>query len=322
MTKIIDPSVKKCYYWIDPSVNNVVGKEIPMIKTIDLKKYYGKDRGVEKLDLEVKQGEIFGFIGPNGAGKSTTIRTLLGFIRPTSGEAYLFGEKCTDKNLAKLKHKIGYLPSEVDYYDNVKAGQLLRYSAKYYKKDCEQKINELCSYFELDQKRPIEDLSYGNRKKVAIVQAFLHEPELLILDEPTGGLDPLMQNKFFDFLKKENKRGTTVFFSSHILSEVQKTCDRVGIIKEGSLIKVQSIEELRSTKYKKVQLKLKEGKKFVPESEDIKDLRKKNSEISFIYSGKLKNLLELLSSPAIDDFSVTEPDLEEIFLNYYNGEVQ
>ena len=293
-----------------------------MIKTINLKKYYGKDRGVEKLDLEVEKGEIFGFIGPNGAGKSTTIRTLLGFIRPTSGQAYLFSEKCTDKNLAKLKHKIGYLPSEVSYYDNIKVGPLLRYSAKYYKKDCEQKINELCSYFDLDQKRPIEDLSFGNRKKVAIVQAFMHEPELLILDEPTGGLDPLMQNKFFELLKKENKRGTTVFFSSHILSEVQKMCDRVGIIKEGSLIKVQRVEELRSTKYKKVQLKLKEGKDFTEKSDDIKDLKRKNSEAGFIYSGKLESLLKLLSNPAIEDFSVTEPDLEEIFMNYYNGEVQ
>ena len=293
-----------------------------MIKTVNLKKYYGKDRGVEKLDLEVESGEIFGFIGPNGAGKSTTIRTLLGFIQPTSGEAYLFGKKCTDNNLAKLKHKIGYLPSEVDYYDNIKVGQLLRYSAKYYKKDCEKKINELCSYFDLKQKRPIEDLSYGNRKKVAIVQAFLHEPELLILDEPTGGLDPLMQNKFFDLLKKEHERGTTVFFSSHILSEVQKMCDRVAIIKEGSLIKVQRVEELRSTKYKKVLLKLKEGKDFSPKSEDIKDVKRKNSETSFIYSGALKELLSLLSAPEIDDFSVTEPDLEEIFLNYYNGEAK
>ena len=309
-----------CYYVFDPQVNDLHERNSSMIKTMDLKKYYGKDRGMENLNLEVKKGEIFGFIGPNGAGKSTTIRTLLGFILPTSGKAYLFGEECTDKNLAKLKHKIGYLPSEVDYYDSIKVGQLLRYSAKYYKKDCEQNINNLCSYFDLNQKRPIEDLSYGNRKKVAIVQAFMHEPELLILDEPTGGLDPLMQNRFFELLKKENERGVTVFFSSHILSEVQKMCDRVGIIKEGRLIKVQSVEDLRATKYKKVILRLKVGKSILLDTPDIKDLSQKTNETSFIYSGKTEDLLILLSSPAIDDFSVTEPDLEEIFMNYYNGE--
>jgi ABC-2 type transport system ATP-binding protein len=290
-----------------------------MIKTIGLKKYYGSARGIEDLDLDVARGEIFGFIGPNGAGKSTTIRTLLGFIKPTAGEATLFGEKIGDAALAKLKQNIGYLPSEVSYYDSMKVGALLTYSASYYKKDCKAKIAELCSYFELDPKRIIEDLSYGNRKKVAIVQAFMHEPELLILDEPTGGLDPLMQNRFFDLVRREHERGATIFFSSHILPEVQKVCDRVGIIKDGRMVSTQNVEKLRATKYKKVSLRMKEGLAFESSSDDIKNLSVKGRDASFIYSGSLHGLQKLICADGIEDFSVAEPDLEEIFMNYYIG---
>ena len=211
------------------------------IQTRKLTKYYGRARGIIDVDLDIREGEIFGFIGPNGAGKSTTIRTLLNFIFPTSGTASIFGMDCF-RDSSRIKKENGYLPSEVNYYDDMNVSDLLDYSASFYGKDCSGRIKELAGIFEVEVNRKIEDLSTGNRKKVAIVQALLHEPRLLILDEPTGGLDPLMQNRFFDVLKDENSKGVTIFFSSHILSEVQKMCDRVAIIREGRILRVERIQ--------------------------------------------------------------------------------
>jgi len=217
----------------------VVHKEDKMntIEIRGLTKYYGKNRGVEEISLDVREGEIFGFIGPNGAGKSTTIRTMLNLIFPTNGEIRIFG-KDSRKDAEAIAKDIGYLPSEVFYYDDMRVKDLLQYSASFYKKDCSKRIAELSALLELDLNRKIEDLSYGNRKKVGIVQGLLHDPKLIILDEPTSGLDPLMQQKFFHLLQEENRKGKTIFFSSHILSEVQKLCHRVAIIKDGAIIKV------------------------------------------------------------------------------------
>jgi ABC-2 type transport system ATP-binding protein len=204
----------------------------------------------------VQEGEVFGFIGPNGAGKSTTIRTILNFIQPTKGKAKIFGLDCFTQS-EKIKNEIGYLPSEVHCYDDMKVKDLLNYSAKFYKKDCRLRITELCDSLELNTDKKLEELSFGNKKKVGIVQALLHEPKLLILDEPTSGLDPLMQNKFFEILKEENKKGVTIFFSSHVLTEVQKMCDRVAIIKEGKILNIESIDNLRANTYKKIKIELK-----------------------------------------------------------------
>ncbi len=203
-----------------------------VIEVNNLTKYYGKARGIVDVSFHVDEGEIFGFIGPNGAGKSTTIRLLLSLIYPTSGSATIFGKDCI-KYGPELRQDIGYLPSDVFYYERMKVKELLEYSASFYNKDCKQRMHELAELMELDLNRRIEDLSYGNRKKVGIVQGLLHQPKLLFLDEPTAGLDPLMQRKFFQLIQEENKRGVTVFFSSHILGEVQRMCARVGIIKEG-----------------------------------------------------------------------------------------
>ncbi len=216
------------------------------MKVVDIKnltKTYKKNRGIKNLTFSIEEGEIFGFIGPNGAGKSTTIRTLLNFIYPTSGSATIFGKDII-KDSKEIRQNVGYLPSEVHYYDDMKVIDLLKYSAGFYKKFNSKRMTELAERLDLDLNRKIEDLSFGNRKKVGIIQALLHEPKLLILDEPTGGLDPLMQNTFFELLAEERKKGTTIFFSSHILSEVQKMCDRVAIIKEGELVKVETIENL------------------------------------------------------------------------------
>ena len=290
-----------------------------VIEVNKLTKYYGKARGIIDVSFKVKEGEIFGFIGPNGSGKSTTIRTLLELIHPTSGEAKIFDLDCV-KDSAKIMENVGYLPAEVFYYDDMKVIELLNYSASFYKKDCSKKIKELAKIMELDLTRKFNELSTGNKKKVGIVQALLHEPKLLILDEPTGGLDPLMQHKFFDLLKEEKAKGVTIFFSSHILSEVQKVCDRVGIIKEGKLVKIQNINKLNEENYKRFQIETMESNiKEYFNIKGIKDIKVKGNICSFLYNGDINVILKKITKLKLNNLTIEEPDLEEIFLHYYNG---
>ena len=222
--------------------------EKPIIEIKHLKKYYGNSRGVEDVSLKIDKGEIFGFIGPNGAGKSTTIRTLLGLINKTSGDIYLNGNEL-DFNDVETKSKIGYLPSEVNLYGDMTIKQLFEYHQKFYKTDFSKRTNEFVKLLKIDVNKKIEDLSLGNLKKVGIVLALMHEPEILILDEPTSGLDPIMQNVFHDLLIKEKEKGTTIIYSSHILSEVSNICERVGFIKEGKIIKEDSIDNIKKDNY-------------------------------------------------------------------------
>lgn len=288
-----------------------------IIETKNLTKNYGKQRGIENINLQIEEGEIFGFIGPNGAGKSTTIRTLLGLIHPTSGHATIFGKDCIEYRDDNAKH-IGYLPSEVFYYDHMKVKDLLKYSASFYDYDCHARIQELCDILELDVNRKIEDLSYGNRKKVGIVQGLLHNPKLIVLDEPTSGLDPLMQNKFFELIRKENEKGVTVFFSSHILSEVQKLCNRVAIIKDGQILKIEQMEDLRKNTYKQVEVISQDDLSHdLKQMSEIKNLKVRNQIYSFMYTGKVNYLVQLLSKYTIDNLDIHEPDLEEVFMHYY-----
>ena len=292
-----------------------------IIETENLSKYYGKNRGIDGLNLSIEKGEIFGFIGPNGAGKSTTIRTLLGFLKPTSGKCRLFGNDLDELHLVEMKKKTGYLPSEVEFYENMTVKSMLGYFSKYYGKDCKKRVEELVNLFELDLNKNIRELSYGNRKKAAIVQCLMHGPELLILDEPTGGLDPLMQKVFFDILKNENKNGTTIFFSSHILSEVQKLCDRVGIIKDGKILEIEEIEKVRKNNYKKIRLEFrnsKQGSEFMIEG--VSDMKKDGNTFSFFYNGDLNELIKKIGENPVENFWMEEPDLEEIFMNYYRKE--
>src|SRR5512147_1461854 len=222
-----------------------------IIEVNKLTKYYGKARGIVDVSFTEDEGEIFGFIGPNGAGKSTTIRLLLSLIHPTSGSAKVFGKDAIAHG-PEIRRDIGYLPSEVYYYEGMKVIDLLKYSASFYAGDHTKRMKELSDIMELDLTRRISDLSYGNKKKVGIVQGLLHSPKLLFLDEPTAGLDPLMQHKFFDLVRAENARGVTVFFSSHILGEVQRLCSRVGIIREGKMVEISDIRSLQQNNYKKV----------------------------------------------------------------------
>ena len=227
----------------------------------NLTKSYGKHRGIEKISFTVERGEIFGFIGPNGAGKSTTIRTLMGLLKPTGGTASVFGLDC-GRNASKIAKDVGYLPSENCYYNSMKVREMLLYTAELYGVAGHNRMEALAERLNLDLSRRIGDLSLGNKKKVGIVSALLPSPKLLIMDEPTSGLDPLIQQTFYDLLKEENERGTTIFLSSHVLSEVQKLCDRVAILREGKLISVQSMKELRENGYKKISLT---AKSAIPE---------------------------------------------------------
>lgn len=283
------------------------------IKAAGLTKYYGRTKGIENLNLTVENGEFFGFIGPNGAGKSTTIRTLLGLIAPTSGTARIFGLDIV-KDKEKILQKIGYLPSEAVFYSGMKVRDVLKLSANLRKKNCIEEAEILCERLQLDVTRKADELSFGNRKKVAIVCALQHKPELLILDEPTGGLDPLMQKEFFDILRERNKEGATVFLSSHILSEIQRNCTRAAIIREGKIIACDSVEVLSRTSAKRVTV---QGKINFDMLEGVRDKMDMKDSVSFLYSGDMNQLLHTLAKGQVSDFSVTEPDLEEIFLHYY-----
>ena len=285
----------------------------------ELTKHYGKHRGINNLSFSVNQGEFFGFIGPNGAGKSTTIRTLMGLLKPTGGTASVFGLDCW-RQASEIARDVGYLPSENSYYENMKVRELLQYTADLYGMDCKTKMKELADRLNLDLSRKIADLSLGNKKKVGIVSAIMTSPKLIIMDEPTSGLDPLIQQAFYDILKEENSRGATVFFSSHVLSEVQKLCDRVAILKEGQLIGIQSIKELRESGYKKVSLSAKEA---IPR--DFFDLSgianyaetADKTSVSFMYNGNITALIDKLHLLHLDDVLLEEPSLEEIFMHYY-----
>lgn len=283
------------------------------IKTTNLTKYYGKARGITGLDLAVDEGEFFGFIGPNGAGKSTTIRTLLGLISPTSGSARIFGNDIVKDKEAILR-EVGYLPSEAVFYSGMKVKDILKFSADLRKKNCSREAKLLCERLELDTSRKVEELSFGNRKKVAIVCALQSNPRLLILDEPTGGLDPLMQREFFEIIRERNQAGTTVFMSSHVLSEIQKNCTRAAIIREGQIIACDRVEELSKTNAKRITL---QGSVDLSGLEGIRDRKDEHGSVSFLYSGEMSSLLKTLSSGTVLDLSVSEPDLEEIFMHYY-----
>lgn len=283
------------------------------IKTNNLTKYYGKARGIVDLNLTVAEGEFFGFIGPNGAGKSTTIRTLLGLLKPTRGSARIFGKDVV-KEKESILADVGYLPAEAMFYPGMRVRQLLKLSADMRKKDCDKEAKELCERLQLDAAKKVEELSFGNRKKAAIICALQHNPGLLILDEPTSGLDPLMQREFFSILQERHQAGTTIFLSSHILSEVQRNCGRAAIIREGRLIVCDSVEALANTSAKRVTVYGKVDLKQLP---DIRDMQTIDGGYSFLYSGDMNALVQCLSTGHIYDFSVAEPDLEEIFMHYY-----
>lgn len=285
------------------------------IQLSNLTKYYGKSRGILNLNLDVKEGEFFGFIGPNGAGKSTTIRTLLGLITPSSGQAKIFDETIRRRN-PQIRSHIGYLPSEAVFYRGIKVKDLLKLSADLHHKNCSAEREILCRRLQLDVNRKVDELSFGNRKKVAIVSALQHQPKLLILDEPTSGLDPLMQREFFHIIRERNEQGATVFLSSHVLSEIQRNCTRAAIIREGRIIACDRVEALSKTNAKRISV---QGQVSLDSLEEIRDLKENDGIFSFLYGGDIHRLLETLSAGTITALSISDPDLDEIFLHYYEN---
>ena len=282
----------------------------------NLTKYYGKSRGIIDLNLSVEKGECFGFVGPNGAGKSTTIRTLLGLISPSSGTASIFGKDIV-KDHDEILKEIGYLPSEAIFYAGMKAIDIFKLSMNLRKMDCMNEAKNLCERLQLDMSKKVDELSFGDRKKVAIVCALQSQPSLLIMDEPTGGLDPLMQREFFHILNERRNEGATIFLSSHILSEVQRNCNRAAVIREGRIIASGSVEDLAKTSAKRVSIT---GHVNLEGLEGLKDIAESNNAVSFLYNGDMSLLLNRLQEGKISDLTISEPDLEEIFLHYYEGD--
>ena len=279
----------------------------------NLTKYYGKTRGIDNLNLAVAESDFFGFIGPNGAGKSTTIRTLLGLISPTSGNGKVLGMDIA-RHRKTILQRVGYLPSDTAFYSGMRVRDILKLSAELRKKDCRADAAELCERLQLDRDRKAEDLSFGNRKKVGIVCALQHDPELLILDEPTSGLDPLMQHEFFSILQERNRKGTTVFLSSHILSEIQRYCTRAAVIREGSIIASDSVEKLAKAGARRITLKGDLKREDLP---GIRNWTEQEDTVSFLYNGDPNRLIRVLAGRDIRELTVAEPDLEEIVLHFY-----
>lgn len=288
----------------------------PVIETRALTKSYGSARGIVQLNLTVEPGEIFGFIGPNGAGKSTTIRTLMGLIHPTSGSARLLGQDVRTAG-PSIRANVGYLPSETVFYKGLRVWDVLRLSAQLHKRACAQEAEMLCHRLDLDPNKRVDTLSLGNRKKAAIVCALQHRPKLLILDEPTSGLDPLAQRTFFEILRERNQAGTTVFLSSHTLSEVQRHCRRAAIIREGRIIACDAIEHLAKDSPRRVVL---HGISDFTAPPGVRNLHHETDRVSFLYQGPMPTLVDSLRGLPLTDLHISEPSLEEVFLHYYTKE--
>ncbi len=293
-------------------------KNTPVIETHNLTKYYGKVLGCKNLNFTVNKGEIFGFLGPNGAGKTTTIRLLLDLIRPTKGSAKIFGMD-VNKDSVKIKEKIGNLPGDANFYNKMKAIDFLNYLEEFHNGFNKSYKLKLAKIFDLDLKRKIRTYSKGNRQKLGVIQALMHQPELIILDEPTNGLDPIMQQNFYKIIGDLKKKGHTIFFSSHVLSEVEKIADRVGIIRKGEIATIKSIPELRKEKIQHLRVLFKEkvNIKTIRRIKGVVKVKKENEHFTIAYQGNIDSLIKALAKHTVLDLSFKEMDLESVFLHYY-----
>ena len=292
-----------------------------VIETSGLTKYYGDTPGIIDLDLEVSEGEVFGFIGPNGAGKSTTIRTLLNFLFPTSGSGTIFGLDIIKGSL-EIRTRTGYLPGDLSMYETMTAREFLTYFANLRKVDTAVRMQELADRFELDLDRKIKDYSTGNRQKVGIVNAFMPDPELFVLDEPTAGLDPLMQQEFQEMIGEVRDEGRTVFLSSHILPEVERIADRVGIVRQGRLIAVDSVEAFKAKAHRSVTIQFAapvEASAFAGlESVASVETRNEGTVLSLTVKGSMDAVVKAAATYDVLSVSTRSGELEEVFLSYYS----
>jgi ABC-2 type transport system ATP-binding protein len=292
-----------------------------IIRTERLTKSYGKHRGIVEVDLEVQAGEVFGFLGPNGAGKTTTIRTLLDLIRPTSGRAFVFDIETTADPVS-IHRRIGYIPGEFALYDRLTGAQTLEYFGNLRGGVDKAYRVALMERFDLDPSRRFKEYSKGNKQKVGLVIALQHRPELLILDEPTSGLDPLIQQSFYELVREAREEGRTIFLSSHILSEVERTCDRVAIIKDGRLVKVDSVEGLRDLAHHEVELRFTDG---VPAEAfaglpGVSEVVVEDHTLRMRVTGPITPVVQVAARYELLDFVSREPTLEETFLAQYGRE--
>lgn len=291
-----------------------------VIKSEKLTKYYGKSRGIIDIDLEVGKGEIFGFLGPNGAGKTTTIRILLDLIRPTSGKACVLGLDA-QKDSLEIRKRLGYVPGDVVLYDGMTGHEYLKLMDSFHNDNKSKRIKELTERLELDLHRQTRAYSKGMKQKLSIIQAFMNDPELLVLDEPTSGLDPLVQHSFYDLLIEEKKRGKTIFLSSHILPEVERVCDRVGIVREGKIVSVESISALKHKKVRRLSLELsREVNTDEIKLSNVEVLRHDGNKLELKVLGDIPQLLKELCGLPIEDMIFQEAALEDVFMEYYKEE--
>ena len=285
-----------------------------MLKIDQLTKYYGRTLGVKDLSLTVDEGEIFGFIGPNGAGKSTTIRCVMNLLNKTSGSVYING-KLFEKGDTGMKREIGYLPGEIHLYDDMTVSGMLTYAKSFYGGVDENRLSSLIETLKLETGKKVESLSLGNLKKLGVILALIHKPKLLIMDEATNGLDPLMQEAFYEILREERDSGTTIFFSSHNLSEVRRLCDRVAIINGGALKKVDTIDNLIGGNVHIVSLEC--GDNDVASRLGASVLESDGGRVKFIYDGTPTALINALSGKDVSKLLIEEPSLEEVFMHFY-----
>ncbi|RNJ26863.1 ABC transporter ATP-binding protein [Halosegnis longus] len=292
-----------------------------VIRTDELTKFYGDVRGIEGVSFAVEEGEVFGFLGPNGAGKTTTIRTLLGFQSPTSGSATVLGESVTDRTaLREARANVGYLPSEPAFDERATGRRLLEYHGAL---RGDERSDDLLDVFDPPLDRAVEEYSRGNRQMLAIVVAFMHDPDLVIMDEPTSGLDPLKQAKLLDFIRAERESGTSFLFSSHVLGEVRKVCDRVGIIRDGHLVEQADVATLLDRNGKRVELRLSD--EITPEAFQFDgahglDIASSGeaTTVTFTYTGEYEPLLEHILAHDPLDVNIGEAPLEDVFMRFYD----
>jgi len=289
-----------------------------VIKTEGLTKFYGKERGIVDLNVEVERGEVFGYLGPNGAGKTTTIRLLLDFIRPTRGQAKIFGEDMNRSSL-DIRRRIGYVPGELALYENMTGKDLLTYFSHLRNGVDWKYVNTLAERLDCNLSQTIKSLSHGNKQKIALIQAFMSKPELLILDEPTTGLDPFMQREFYHMIEEAKAEGHTVFLSSHVLPEVERTCDRVGILREGKLVAVENVKDLKSRSLRHLEIHF---ARPVPREafvgvNGVRDVTMENGIMHCTVVGSLDAVIKAASAFPVDNIITHEPSLEEIFMSFY-----
>ena len=290
------------------------------IEVRELTRDYGKGRGVFDLDFSVAEGEVFGFLGPNGAGKTTTIRHLMGFLRPQQGVCRVNGLDCWHRRPA-IQADVGYIPGEMAFFDNMKGGEFLTFIGAYRDFRNNGRRQDLMDRFELDADAPLKKMSKGTKQKVGIVAAFMHDPAVLILDEPTSGLDPLMQNRFVELILEEKERGKTILLSSHMFEEVERTCDRVGIIREGRLAALDDIDTLKTDRVRRYEVTLdteEDAEAFA--SEYSGETTVMGRHVSVTVQSDLAELLQLMARYPVENLSAPSLSLEEVFLQYYGGE--